>query len=99
MTREQFIKGLETTYTECLNIVKAKNKDYATDTDPWKNFRFANMVGVEYKRAILVRMSDKLARISNILDKEVAVKDEDVQDTLKDLINYSAILREAIKNE
>jgi hypothetical protein len=73
--------------------MRAKNQDYAGDKDPFKNFRYAEMVGVDVERAILVRMSDKLARISNCLDKEVQVKDETVNDTLSDLINYTAILK------
>jgi hypothetical protein len=98
MKREKFIKAIEDTYTEAVKILKAKNKDYAGTEDPFKNFRFADLVGVSVERAIMVRMSDKLARISNIQGKETAVK-ETISDTLTDLINYSAILKVYIENK
>ena len=99
MNRTEFFGGIEETYKECLEIVKKKNLDYAGEEDQFKNFRSAFVVGLDYKKAILVRILDKLSRISNCIDKEVAVKDEQIQDTIKDAINYLAILREAIKDD
>lgn len=98
MNKKQFLKSLKDTYDAGLAIVEKKNTDYATDIDPWKNFRFAQMVGVPVDRAILVRMSDKLARISNTLDKGTKVLDETTEDTLLDLINYAAILKAYLEN-
>ena len=51
-------------------IVVLKNKDYAENDSPFKNFRMSEQVGVDPARAILVRISDKLSRISNLLDRE-----------------------------
>ena len=99
MNKEAFIKHIEQTYKDGVDLIKIKNHDYAGDEDPFKNFRFAEMVGVSVPRAILVRMSDKLARISNLIDKEAAVKDETVSDTLLDLINYTAILKAFLQKE
>lgn len=99
MNQKQFVKEIEATFGEAVSILKRKNTDYATETDPWKNFRFAELVEVGVERAILVRMSDKLARISNILGKEAQVKDESIIDTLVDLANYSAILKVYIDNK
>jgi hypothetical protein len=56
------------------------------------------VVGVPIARAILVRMTDKMSRISNLLDKENSVKDEKIEDSIYDLINYAAILRAWLKN-
>lgn len=92
MTNAEFIKQLEENFNRGLEIIKRKNHDYATDTDPWKNFRFADLVGVSVDRAILVRISDKLARVSNLLDKQAMVADEKVEDTVLDAINYLNIL-------
>lgn len=89
----QLFDSMDKTFFECLEIASLKNQDYTGDGDPYRNFRFAELVGVGVERAILVRMSDKLARISNILDKEAKVKDETIADTLSDLINYTAILK------
>jgi hypothetical protein len=93
MTNEEFIASIKQTFLDGVKIVQAKNADYANNADPFKNFRFAELVGVDPRRGILIRMTDKLARVSNLLDKEAAVKDEAIQDTLLDLINYTAILK------
>jgi hypothetical protein len=81
------------TFARCLAIAKAKNADYAGDDDPFANFRRSELVGVSVERGILVRMTDKLARVSNLLDKPAAVADESIGDTLDDFTNYAAILR------
>lgn len=101
MRQKDFVEHIENTYRECVAIVKNKNQDYAREDDPWRNFRFSRLVGVSVKKAILVRITDKIARINNIIDKdgEHAVKDETVQDTCLDCINYLAILLAYLDNE
>ena len=95
------LKDIEATFNECLEIATRKNNDYAGEktTDPYKNLKGSLFVGVSPDRAILVRMMDKMSRVSNLLSQENAVKDESIKDTLKDIINYSAILLSYLKNE
>lgn len=93
MTTQEFLKNIEATFEKCLRTAKSKNADYAGVGDPFKNFNSSEYVGVPIPRAILVRMMDKMARISNLLDKEANVKEESITDTLEDLINYAAILK------
>ncbi len=76
----------------CLEIMEAKNKDYSTDKRPFKNINSSLLVGVEPERAILVRLLDKVSRIDNLLDKENAVKDESIKDSIRDGINYLLLL-------
>lgn len=92
MTTTEFLDKIEETFTKCLATAKAKNADYAGSSDPFRNFNSSEFVGVPIPRAILVRMMDKMSRVSNLLDKEASVKDESITDTLEDLINYAAIL-------
>lgn len=99
MTRKEFIQNIENTYSDAVKILRKKNADYANSGNPFKNFEFAKLVGIGVERAILVRMSDKFARISNLVDKENEVKDETVSDTLEDLINYTAILKAYLEQE
>lgn len=95
MTQEEFFKFIEEGYKKAHGIIVKKNSDYATGTDPFKNFKMASLIGITPERAILVRISDKLARVSNLLNpgKEAKVLDETVEDTILDMINYLAILR------
>lgn len=82
-----------------LGLIKLKNKDYATESDPFKNFRTASLVGVNPERAILLRVLDKLSRISNLVDKTNDVKDETIQDTILDCCNYLYILNAYLKDK
>jgi hypothetical protein len=93
---------LEKTFVTCLETAHRKNHDYgASDKSPYNNFLNSTMVGVSVERGILVRMMDKISRISTLLEKEAQVSDESIQDTLMDLINYTAILKSYLnrKNE
>jgi len=75
-------------------IIEAKNHDYANSSDPFANFRLVDNLEIcTVEIGILVRMSDKVARIKNLSNKDNAVKDETIEDTLLDLCNYSAILQ------
>jgi hypothetical protein len=92
MDTQEFLRHLEKTFSICLGIARKKNADYAEDGDPFKNFKMSEQVGVDPARALLVRMSDKLSRISGLIDRTAQVDDESLNDTLMDLINYAAIL-------
>lgn len=73
---EQMIKVQK----EALELFKRKNHDYGD------SFADYGAVGV------IVRMGDKIRRLSNITQKEVTlVSDESIRDTLIDLHNYSAM--------
>lgn len=87
------LASMRDTFATCLLIAELKNADYATGEDQFQNFRRSTVVGVPVDRAILVRLMDKLARISNLLDKEHTVDDESKDDSINDAINYLAILK------
>lgn len=95
------LQSLQNTFDECMATARLKNHDYAgggVNQDPFKNFRRApDLAGVSVERALLVRLSDKLCRLSNILDGEIHVSDERVDDTIMDAINYLGILRAYLK--
>jgi hypothetical protein len=97
------IIDMKETFTKCLDLVIRKNNDYSgvknADNDPFKNIRGAEFVGVPNERGILVRMMDKMGRISSLLTQDAQVKEESINDTLDDLINYSVILKSYLKNK
>jgi hypothetical protein len=88
---ERFLIDIETLFAKALDLVGRKNADYGNPNDPFANFKEAELVGSTVEQGILVRMSDKLRRASNLMNRE-AVVDESVEDTLIDLANYAFIL-------
>lgn len=99
MERKEFIRSLEKTFAKGIELVRIKNKDYGAESNPFKNFESAKLIGLDVKDAILVRTLDKLSRIGNLLHTEAAVKDETIEDTIVDAINYLAILKARIEFE
>ena len=93
MNQRQFLKRLAELYKLNVEISRKKNADYADTHDPFQNFRACEIYGVAADQGILVRMSDKMMRISNLLTRPAAVEDESLLDSLSDLANYSMILR------
>ena len=93
---------MQLTFNQCMSIAKKKNNDYAGEksTDPFANFTASEILsGVRVEKGILVRMGDKFNRVSNLLDQDAQVKDEAIEDTLNDIINYSAILKSYLKRK
>jgi hypothetical protein len=100
MTTKQYNDQLERNFKEALAISRAKNSDYADIDNPFKNFELsAQVAGITVAKGIVIRMMDKMTRISNLLEREEVVKDERIDDTLKDLMNYSNILLTYLQNK
>lgn len=70
---------LETVQKEALELFDKKNKDYG---DAFSNY---GPVGV------VVRIGDKISRLSSISKNGVNIKTESMRDTLLDLHNYAAM--------
>lgn len=87
-----YFKTLEDFYARGIDLMRKKNADYAGVTDPFKNFRNAQLIGLTVEQAILVRILDKLARINNLLTSPAEVKEETLEDTIMDCANYLNIL-------
>ena len=84
--KPEFIRFAAECFDRCLELMKKKNQDYADPSDALSNFREFGSFGV------IVRMGDKWNRIKNITkNQKVDVKDESIQDSLMDMINYCVI--------
>lgn len=92
MNRKEFKEHIAGTFGKGLNIIDKKNADYSSEEDPFANFNNSLVAHVTQPQAILVRVMDKMSRIGNLLIREAAVKDESMEDTIIDAINYLAIL-------
>ena len=92
--RNPLLKSMGETFERCFLTAIAKNNDYGgSNSDPFANFRNSTIAGVSVEKGILVRLMDKMSRISTLLDKEAKVKDESITDTIEDAINYLAIMK------
>lgn len=94
--RERFLERLTELHLECVETSRKKNADYASGDDPFQNFRLIETLTqgrTSVEDGILVRMSDKLQRVANLLTREAEVEDESLLDALSDLSNYALILR------
>ena len=87
-TRKEYLENFATITEEMLALTTKKSNDYASGDDPFRNFRAFGELG------ILVRMSDKFARLRTALydRKDMAVSDETVEDTVLDLATYAVLL-------
>lgn len=97
MNTTKFFKHVQRLFDSITSTLEEKNADYsADDRDALKNFRLMEQYGnIVIEAAIMCRVSDKFARLCNLLTKPAAVKDESFEDTIKDLIGYLAILHAA----
>lgn len=94
------IESTEKAFEECVSIMRIKNADYSgkDDYNGLKNFEVSALVArISVEQGILVRLMDKMTRIGNLLQQTAEVKDETIEDTIMDAINYSAILLYAVK--
>ena len=70
----------------------AKNHDYATAENPYKNLEKVLSIGIEPWRGIVIRLMDKFSRLEEYCVKgELAIKSEGLEDTLKDISVYSIL--------
>lgn len=74
-------------------LMQAKNADYADDGDALGNLRLCEQMELcPIPIGILIRTTDKLRRLSSLLRRPAAVKDESIRDTCLDIINYTVLL-------
>lgn len=100
LTQTAYMEILRQNFDAGLKLMKQKNADYAVADDPFRNFRGSALIGLTPAHAILLRMSDKLARIGNLLGKSAAeVPDETLEDSVLDIQNYSNILLTWLQTE
>jgi hypothetical protein len=96
MKSEDLFKIHKKLCNDALSLMKKKNHDYAGNSgvEPFANFTRAEAMGItSTEKAMLVRMLDKMSRLSSFVEnKEFKVEDEKLQDTIVDMINYSVLL-------
>jgi hypothetical protein len=77
-----------------------KNADYTGGGGPFANFDTASAFNVHRVQGALIRLTDKLQRVNSFVVRGVLeVKDESVEDTLLDVINYAVLISGMIIEE
>ena len=101
MTSEQLIEYLRDKTTQMVTIAEKKNHDYNSGKDPFSNFQNVQLLNIaSTEQGILVRMTDKLSRLSSFVKKDVMmVKDESIEDTCMDLANYALLFSAYVKSK
>lgn len=91
----QLLRSCAYTFIECNKILEKKNHDYSgIGANPYLNFEAVERRGLcSAEIGILIRIEDKLQRITNLMKIKKMVTDETVEDTINDAINYLAILK------
>jgi len=94
------IENYEKYQKQMHDILKRKNSDYAGTADTYANFMYCEKLGLcSTETGIMVRISDKMTRISNLLKQDAQVKEESIKDTLLDMANYAMILASYIEDK
>lgn len=81
------------------NLMVKKNADYAEAEAPFKNFELSERLGLcSTEAGMAIRLSDKIQRLCGFLaGKDLKVKDESVQDTILDAVNYLVLISARLK--
>ena len=91
--KSYILETLQKIFRELEDTLKRKNADYTGGKSEFFNFeKSADVANVSVGKSIIVRMMDKMTRMSSLLEREAQVKDEKIEDTIKDLIGYAIIL-------
>jgi len=102
MKQQDYFAAFEKENQEELELTKRKNSDYADDANAFANFEIIHHLScgrITPEQGFVVRMSDKMQRIANLIARENQVPDEKITDTLRDLSVYSKLLRIYLMNK
>ena len=76
---------------ELNDIYESKNRDYGDS--------FGKSIQEFGPLAFVVRASDKMERIKNLVHSQAVVKDESLTDTVRDLANYCVMFLMEVDND
>lgn len=87
-------------YDDCLSTLLKKANDYASNTDCFSNFKFISQIcKVPIEKTFLQFLAVKIARLSELVGESKEVRNESIEDTLKDLANYSCLMAIYMKGD
>jgi len=101
MTRDELIVLHEDLCFDARELMRKKNQDYSGATGGvFANFKACEYLGVDPITGILMRITDKLSRISSFVERgELNVKSESANDSLIDIVNYAILISGMLQEE
>ena len=103
MNREDLFKYHTDICKTALDIMVRKNNDYAgaDGNTPFANFQRTEQMGIcSTEQSFLVRMTDKMSRLSTFGDTgELKVTNESYKDAILDLINYLVLFSAYVESK
>ena len=103
MTRDELLKSHNELTKKAHELMKRKNADQAgkAGTEPFANFTRCEAMGIcNTEAGMLVRMTDKLSRLSSFVEAGAfQVKDESLEDTCVDIINYAVLFHSFVQDK
>lgn len=103
MNREELLKNHEVLCRKAHELMQRKNADYAgrKGNEPFANFTRCEAMGIcSTEQGFLVRMTDKLSRLSSFVEAGTfQVKDESLEDTIVDIINYAVLFQSYVQDK
>lgn len=103
MNKDELFEFHKSLCHKALELMKQKNADYAGSKGktPFANFEVCeNMRITKTETGMLVRLCDKFSRLSSFNEAGVfQVRDEKLEDTIIDVINYSILYLAYIERE
>lgn len=100
MNKHNLLSHIDNLFSECLELVKRKSADYASDADALSNFHYtAELSGVTPPEQMLVFIAMKISRLKELISNEKTPNNESISDSIKDCINYLALLDVALFEE
>ena len=95
-----FVQDTQKLFDRCVELMRNKSNDYAEGGDAFLNFKTAAQIaGISPEQTLLTLLGMKLSRLTQLVSKGKKAKNESVEDTLLDLINYVVLLRGMIKEQ
>lgn len=95
-----FVQDTQALFNRCVELLRNKSNDYAEGGDAFLNFKTAAQIaGISPEQTLLTLLGMKISRLTQLIGKGKSAKNESVEDTMLDVINYVVLLRGMMQEE
>ncbi|MBP9762320.1 hypothetical protein KBD34_01755 [Patescibacteria group bacterium] len=95
-----FLQDTQQLLDRCVELLRNKANDYAEGGDAFLNFKTAAQIaGISPEQTLLTLLGMKLSRLTQLIGKGKKARNESVEDTMLDVINYIVLLRGMMREQ